>query len=112
MAPGTPAGVTNCYTRNNLFLIHPGQGRRSAQVDVSPGRWIQLNADNTFAYARSGGLTSATRQNETATYSITGKLETSGTARGSLDISQASFDENGTHYTCTGAPHGFYLELN
>lgn len=79
----------------------------SFSVDVSPGRWIQLNADNTFAYARSGGLTSATRQNETATYSITGKLETSGTALGSLDISQASFDENGTHYTCTGAPHGW-----
>jgi hypothetical protein len=79
----------------------------SFSVNINPGRWIQLNADNTFAYARSGELTSTTRQNETATYSITGKLETSGTGRGSVQISQAAFDENGTHYTCTGAPHGW-----
>jgi hypothetical protein len=79
----------------------------SFAVNVDPGRWIQVAADNTFAYARSGGLTSTTRQNETATYSITGKIEPAGTATGSVHISQVSFDDNGTRYNCTGAPHGW-----
>jgi hypothetical protein len=33
------------FTRNNLFLIHPGRGGRSAKVDVSPGRLDQLDMD-------------------------------------------------------------------
>src|SRR5262249_44733106 len=33
------------FTRNNLFLIHPGRGGRSAKVDVSPGRVGQLDMD-------------------------------------------------------------------
>jgi hypothetical protein len=33
------------YTRNNLFLINPGKGRRSAKVDVSKERVGQLDMD-------------------------------------------------------------------
>jgi len=91
------AATINCTPARSLALT----------INVDSGRWIQLNADNTFAYARSGGLTSTTRQNETATYSITGKIESAGTATGSVHISQVSFDDNGTHYNCTGAPHGW-----
>lgn len=76
-------------------------------INVDPGKWIQLDAYNTFSYARVGGLTSATRQHETASYFLIGKIDTSGKAAGSIYIQELSFDESGTHYACAGVPHSW-----
>jgi hypothetical protein len=77
----------------------------SYSIAFVPTRWIQLNYDNTFAYAASSPIRSTTRQNVTATYSITGKIDLPGSAAGSVSIWQLSFDQNGTHYDCAGKPH-------
>jgi hypothetical protein len=76
-------------------------------ITVDAGRWIQLNADNTFAYARIGNVNDPSRQNVSASYFLAGKIDTAGSAAGSYYIQQIAFDESGTHYNCTGAPHGW-----
>jgi len=74
-------------------------------INVDAGRWIQLNADNTFAFERVGTLNDPARQNVVASYFLAGRIDTAGIASGSVYFQQLSFDENGTHYTCAGAAH-------
>ena len=78
-------------------------------VTAAPTRWIQLNADNTFAYVRVGSLndSNAARSNVTGSYYVAGKIDTAGNASGSLYFQQLSYDENGTHYTCAGTAHSW-----
>jgi hypothetical protein len=79
----------------------------SYSISVAPGRWIQLYADNTFAYAAVAPLTDPARQNVVASLFVVGKIGTDGSATGSLYLQQLAFDENGTHYTCAGAAHSW-----
>jgi len=97
-------------------------GITSYGIAFVPTRWIQLNYDNTFAYAASSPISSAAstsgRTNATATYSITGKVDLStatgtpvATWTGTVAIWQLSFDLSGTHYSCTGKPHVWTAKL-
>ena len=84
-------------------------GTLNYSITAAPTRWIQLNADNTFAYVRVGSIkdSNAARSNVAGSYFVAGKIDTAGNASGSLYFQQLSYDENGTHHTCAGTAHSW-----
>ncbi len=64
-----------------------------------------INSTLGFTRTYSGGLSISDPKiaNVTVSYKLTGTLTTTGTAKGSFQISHISWDQSGTHYDCTGA---------
>jgi hypothetical protein len=81
------------------------------EIDPPSTRWIQLNYDNTFAYAGTINFDAETAKNVRATYTIAGKIDTAGNATGTLAIWLISFDKDGSHYDCTGKPRSWTAKV-
>ena len=67
-----------------------------------------------FTYSYSGSLNSGSSSitNIQATYSINGTFDTAGNVSGTLALTSISWDENGTHYDCSGVPFAWRAKLN
>jgi hypothetical protein len=49
--------------------------------------------------------------NVSTSYSVSGKLDTAGSATGTLNLNRFSFDYQGTHYDCATAGYGWQAKL-
>lgn len=73
-----------------------------------------ISSSLAFSRSYSGGLTvsDTTISNLNATYTMSGTLTKSGSANGIFQISHISWDQNGTHYDCTGTPASWTAQLS
>jgi hypothetical protein len=67
----------------------------------------------TFLHSYSGSLTisDSSFTNVNASFSFAGTLTTTGTAAGTFVISHITWDQNGTHYDCTGTQANWTAKL-
>jgi len=49
--------------------------------------------------------------NVSTSYSVSGKLDTAGSATGTLNLNRFSFDYQGKHYDCATAGYGWQAKL-
>jgi len=73
---------------------------------------IQPDLSFTFSYSGPLGTGSGSPiTNVSTSYSVSGKLDTAGSATGTLNVSRFSFDYQGTHYDCAAAGYGWQAKL-
>ncbi len=76
------------------------------------GRTITLN-NLSFTFSFSGPLNTSgtTTTNIQATYSLSGTFDQVGNAQGQIALTSISWDNGGTHYSCSSAPYGWHAKL-
>src|SRR5262249_31874721 len=97
--------ITNVKIDNTANCGVHGTG--NFEIDLPPQRWIQLNYDNTFAFAGTSNFNTQTLLNIQAPSPPGGKIDGAGNATGTLAIWHISFDKSGSHYDCTGQPRSW-----
>ncbi len=83
-------------------------------VELSFSGSTAIQADLTFTFTFNGSLTTApgsSLSNVTASYSVSGKLDTAGNGSGALSLNRFSFDYQGTHYDCSAASYGWQARV-
>ena len=86
-------------------------GNAEATFSLSFGSRTPIQPDLSFSFTYNGPLGSGDPdlKNVNTNYTVAGKLDTAGTATGTLTLKSLSFDYRGTHYDCGAAPYAWQV---
>jgi hypothetical protein len=105
--PGS-ARVGNFHTTSDLEC-----GEFGFTFALGFGGPTVIQPDLTFSFTYNGALQSGSSDitSITTRYTVSGKLDTAGNATGTLNLSQLSFDYQGTHIDCGAAPYAWQARV-